>query len=298
MRNTASFFFVCIAFMACNLRPPAHDKRPVYSFDAPDSVVYLPESLHEISGLVALSDTIAAAVQDEEGILFFYDLRKSRISHTIDFAGAGDYEGVTAARDVLFVLRSDGVLFRIKQYTSASPLIDSADTHMPTANNEGLCFDGKNNRLLIAAKSKPGKGKEWKDKRVIYGFDLVSEKRTTDPVVEINVTGIKEEAGKRGIDLPDKLKKNGSIIPDVLKMKTSEVAIHPESGDLYVLSAADHFLFVFGPDGTIREIHPLNPALFNKAEGITFLKNGQMVISNEGQTGKPKLIYLSGKTSD
>jgi hypothetical protein len=45
-------------------------------------------------------------------------------------------------------------------------------------------------------------------------------------------------------------------------------------------------------DGSIEHIELLDPTMFNKAEGITFYDNGDMLITNEGQDKKPTLLYF------
>ena len=52
-------------------------------------------------------------------------------------------------------------------------------------------------------------------------------------------------------------------------------------------------LFVFDMNGTIEYMEKLNPDIFNQPEGITFLKNGDMLISNEGQNKNPTLLRFN-----
>ena len=74
---------------------------------------------------------------------------------------------------------------------------------------------------------------------------------------------------------------------------TSAIAIHPITKKLYLLSASDHLFFIFNINGEIEYMEPLNPDIFNKAEGITFLDNGDMIITNEGQNKKPTLLRFN-----
>lgn len=290
------FAFVALVFAACNATSSQKKERMVYSFDHPDSIRVLPIDLHEISGIVALNESIAVAVQDEVGSVFVYDLKSGTITSKLVFGPPGDYEGVASNGNDLFVLRSDGVLFRIIDYVGQAH-IDSLATNVPTKNNEGLCYDASENRLLIAAKSKAGKGKAFKDKRVIYSFSLDSLSDARE-LFAIDVSHVVQKAKLLGIDLPDIEKKNGSIVKDVLKFKMSELAIEPETSNIYVLSAADHFLFVFSPNGEVLEVHPLNPSLYNKPEGITFISNNRIIITNEGQSKQPTLLHLSLRNTE
>jgi hypothetical protein len=49
-------------------------------------------------------------------------------------------------------------------------------------------------------------------------------------------------------------------------------------------------LFVFNYEGGIKNIFLLNPLLFRQPEGITFLENGDLLISNEGQSKSPATL--------
>jgi hypothetical protein len=44
------------------------------------------------------------------------------------------------------------------------------------------------------------------------------------------------------------------------------------------------------PMAWMLHMEKLNPAMFNKPEGITFFANGDMLITNEGQEGSPTLL--------
>lgn len=283
-----------ISLSSCNTADTFHNKQSVYSFNQPDSIRELPSVLHEISGIVALSDSVAATVQDELGTVFIYDLKFGKILSEVHFAGPGDYEGVTSVRDTLFVLRSDGLVYRIADFT-ANPVVDSIDTGIKTKNNEGLCYDPNNRKLLIAAKSKMAKGKAFKDKRIIYALPIDGQHKAEE-LFTIDVAQVIEIAKSRGIQLPDVQKKSGETQKDILKFKMSELAFEPASNRLFVLSAADHFLFTFSMQGEIGEIHSLDPVLYNKPEGITFIGQNRIIISNEGQKKSPTLIYLNNKS--
>ena len=80
---------------------------------------------------------------------------------------------------------------------------------------------------------------------------------------------------------------------NTLKFNISAIAIHPISGNLYILNAADHALFVVNDKSKIIAIQLLDPVLFNKPEGLTFKPNGDMFITNEGQEGKANIVSLT-----
>lgn len=263
-----------------------------YNLEQPDKFLVLPDTLREISGLAEIDSVTFACVQDENGILFIYDLVKNQIKSQYTFNIDGDYEGITRIGETMYILRSDGVLFEIVNYTSKTFELNSYETKIPSDNNEGLCYDAENNCLLIASKGKVGKGGEFKDLRVIYSFDLTTKQLSEEPVYEFDVKDIKDFAIENKVDLPTKtrMKKGEEVTEPALKFRPSAIAIHPITKKLYLLSAADHLLFIFNQDETLEHIEVLNPKVFNKSEGITFLKNGDMLITNEGQGGAPTLL--------
>ncbi len=266
-----------------------------YDFDAPTSTLVLPTILHEISGLAIIDSTTIACIQDEDGILFLYDIKSNRIKQQHTFGLKGDYEGITKVGNALYIMRSDAVLFEINNYLSGKPKVKTYGTGVPAVNNEGLCYDSLNNRLLIGAKGKINKDAANKDKRFIYGFDLATKTLHNELVFNINLSSINTFAKKNGIVLPKRTTKNGKMIETGFKLNTSEVAIHPFTKQLYVLSANDHALFIFNMNGAIEKVVQLNSLLFNKAEGLSFFANGDMLVSNEGQMNKPTLLRFNYK---
>lgn len=72
----------------------------------------------------------------------------------------------------------------------------------------------------------------------------------------------------------------------------SAIAIHPVTRDFYILSAFDHAIFIFSQTGELKHLEFLNPELFPQAEGISFLANGNMLISNEGDGKTQNIIEL------
>jgi hypothetical protein len=264
-----------------------------YNLNKPDATFTLPDVLREISGATSLDSVSIACIQDENGILFIYDLLKKEISKQYLFGFDGDYEGITLAGKVIYILRSDGYLFEISNFRSRNFKLTSYATGIPANNNEGLCYDAANNRLLIACKGKIETGPQYKDKRFIYGFDLQSKKLIRQPVFEFDVNEIKKFAILNKVNLPIRINKKDQSAEVILKFRTSAVCIHPFTKKLFLLSASDHLLFIFDAKGTIEHIEPLDPSKFNKAEGITFFKNGDMLITNEGQDKKATLLRFN-----
>lgn len=268
-----------------------------YDFTSPSTRLTLPAILNEISGQTIIDDSTIACVQDEQGIIFLYDTQKNKIRQQITFAGDGDYEGICKVGADIFVLRSDGVIFQVTNFASATPGTETFSTGIPADNNEGLCYDSLHNCLLIAAKGRISDDKSDKDLRGIYSFDLATKKLSAEPVFEFDVNELVDFAYLHDVNIPTKEKKKG--VAPALKFRISAIGIHPLTRELYVLSATDHALFIFESQpvetghGEALHIEMLDEKIFNKAEGISFYNNGDLLITNEAQDKKPTLMRFN-----
>src|SRR5687767_4661118 len=64
----------------------------------------LPEELKEVSGIAYMGKDRFACVQDELGTIFIFNSASGTIEKKIQFAGAGDYEGVSVNGDMAYVV--------------------------------------------------------------------------------------------------------------------------------------------------------------------------------------------------
>ncbi len=131
----------------------------------------MPNELEEISGISFIDDNRLACVQDEKGVVYIYNLKSSKVEKTIEFGDSGDYEGITMVGTTCYVLRSDGVLFKIEDLDSSPKKTVKIETDLKREYNfEGLCYDKANNQLLLAIKDKAAD-----DYKPVYAFDIKSK---------------------------------------------------------------------------------------------------------------------------
>jgi len=262
-----------------------------YNLTSPDAVYTLPEALREISALAYVNPETFVCIEDEHGVLYTFNFTTSLIATQKTFGVEGDYEGIARVDQTMYVLRSDGQLFEVIGYSSEVPEIKSYETGIPAKDLEGLCYDAPSHRLLIAAKSKSGKGEEFKDKRMVYEFDLKTGSMREEPAFTFDLQEISKFAQNAEIALSQqkKNKQGEAVLPPVINLRPSAIGVHPITGQLYLLSALSRLLLVFNMDGTAQDIRLLDPALFNQPEGITFNEKGDLFISNEGED-KPATI--------
>lgn len=288
MKNVWIFLFL----VSCSSSPVLTENLVDYNYLSPTRRYELPSILKEVSGLVVKDSLTVVCVQDELGVLYDYSLSKKNIVAETDFAEPGDFEGIAKVKDDYWVLRSDGVLFRVSPAKN-NHVIESFPTQIPADNNEGLCYDAKNNRLLIACKGKIGKGKELKDKRRIYAFDLNAKVLSEEPVYDFDIAEVIDYVKKRELNVLTREKKKEDV--PVIRFRISAIGIHPITGELYVLSSADHMLLIYNVSGQLLEVNLLDEEMYNKPEGISFFENGDLLITNEGQDKHPTLFLLNYK---
>lgn len=235
----------------------------------------LPDILEEVSGIAWLSENRIACVQDEDGIIFIYDLEKSEIEKEITFAKGGDYEGLVIDGTTAYVLRSDGEIFEIENFEDEDVMVNQYQTSLTRKQDvEGLGLDKVNDRLLLAIKARePEKKKNYKG---IYGFSLTDKTMEEEPVYRLMF----EDHVFKDVDANQS---HRTIHP-------SEITVNSETGKMYVLDAVEPKLLILNENGIPEKLHFLNKKEFYQPEGITFSPSGEMFISNEGNRGNPANI--------
>jgi hypothetical protein len=254
----------------------------------PDLLVLGPE-LHEISGIVALGDE-AVCVQDEVGVLFTIGLADGRVRARRAFGRPGDYEGIAHAGDSWFVLRSDGVLIELRPDGDRLREQQSVKLPWPHAEWESVAHDPEGNRLVLAPKSLDVKGKEARDLRPLYAFDLATRTAAAKPFLTLSVARIAEQAAKLGFEVPIKTTARGKERLD-LQLLWSDIAVSP-TGDFALVAAVDHAVLIVDRKGDVRSLRFLNEKTLPQPEGLSFLPDGRLLVASEGVTGNAAIRTL------
>jgi uncharacterized protein YjiK len=79
------------------------------------------------------------------------------------------------------------------------------------------------------------------------------------------------------------------------RLRASSIYVHPLDNTLWILCAVDRVLLVVGRDGHLIDAMRLDPKRFPQAEGLTFLPNGDLLISNEGVGRPADLLHFARK---
>jgi uncharacterized protein YjiK len=252
-----------------------------YQLSKPDQQLYLPLELQEISGLAWSGEERLATIQDEEGLIFEYDLNKQEIVRRVKFGKNLDYEGIAKAGPKLYVLERDGDLFEIDSLRGES--VDSKKYETPLSyqqDAEGLGYDPVDDCLLVALKEEKIESKESGegDKRVIYSFDLHDHQLSEEPLYFIDEL----ELGR----LIYKKEKS-------YEFKPSGIAVHPQNNYIYVLASVGRLLIVMDRTGKLLYAERLNSGQLPQPEGIAFAPDGRLFISSEGRSGQGRLMVYN-----
>lgn len=262
MRETLKTFFILLFVTISSEAFGQADSIFAYDLKNPDEVYVLPEYLEEVSGLTFYQTSQLAMLNDEQGRMYVYDLESRKVVHRVRFHGDGDFEGIERVGDYMYAIKSNGKLYRFN--VQMEGVVEEIKTPFDSGNDvEGLGHDPHTNHLLIALKE-DGDIKDVDVKgKAIYGYHIPSQSFQKTP---------------RHIIQDKELKR---VVGNKFKFKPSAVAIHPLTGEVFVLASVGRSLLVFGPDGKPKHLTKLKRGLFPQPEGMTFTPNGDLYISNE-----------------
>ncbi|RMG22431.1 MAG: hypothetical protein D6730_16430 [Bacteroidetes bacterium] len=270
-----------------------------YDLTSPHKKMKLPGKLREVSGLSFLQEGRLVMVQDEKGSIFQLDYQSGEVVSEHRFAGRGDYEGIEMVHDTAYVLRSDGAIFEVYPFPADSPVVQVYKTPLSKQNDtEGLGYLPGSRQLLIACKADAEisqKGK--KDIRAVYGFGLPSHQFTDTALLYLNLRHLQLAVSDNAYlrlskELGKMLSPGGN-----LNFQPSAIAVHPLSGELYLLASVGKLLIVLSPQLQITGMYPLDEQVFKQPEGICFHPNGDLFISNEGKGGKGNVLWFPYQAS-
>ncbi len=260
-----------------------------YKFNNPDEIYTLPGSLQEISGMQMLNDNLIACIQDEEGILYLFSTTHKKVVKEIPWGQKGDYEGLTGNSQALYVLRSDGTIFKVSNYNSNTPPnVQRWKTDLDArCDAEGIVLLPDKNTLLVTCKGGDS------GLRNIWAVDVQTQEMHASPYHQITQDMLESKMVTDGLDqFLLSLKKTFDIKGESGILAPSGLAVHPVTKDLYIISANSKLLLVFAPTGELKFVKELPASLFIHPESITFTAAGDMLVGNEGKGTKPSILYF------
>lgn len=264
-----------------------------YDLTQADDTFRLPDKLIEVSALSYADAGQLALVQDEMGVIFLLDVGTGEIVKEYSFGKSGDYEGIEVVDGTAYVLKSSGKITEIADILSDSPRMSHEYNNALSSDDdtEGLGYDPVKKELLIACKEPyETSEREIKTQRAIYGYNMETHQLGDHPRCLINLLELskflqtyhKDEAWIQSFN-PEK---KGSFKP-------SGIAVHPETGYLFIIASVGKMLIVLNRSYQIVAAQALDEDLFAQPEGICFSPDGTLYISNEGKTGSGNVLRFS-----
>ena len=125
-----------------------------YHLHEPDETFEMPGKLVEISGLTISQDgKYLLAINDEKGKIYYINKTTGEVEKNIEFRDEGDYEGIEAVGDKIYVVKSNGNIYEVinaeqdNQETIKHKFFLTKDNDV-----EALGYDKKHHRLLVGCK--------------------------------------------------------------------------------------------------------------------------------------------------
>ncbi|MEE9430585.1 MAG: hypothetical protein V3V16_06060 [Melioribacteraceae bacterium] len=240
-------------------------------------IVKLPHRIDEISGLAISNDGRLFCHDDERAVIYQLDYKTGKIIKRFQLGKYGlesDFEGMAIADEKFFLLSSDGILYEFEEGNDLEK-VDFTEYNLGFNSKfefEGLCYDSTFNSLLIVSKNYPGK--KHKGNRAIYSFSLKNYKLDKSPKILI--------------PLKELSKKNG-----IKDFYPSGITKHSASGDYFIISSKGQPSIVrITNSGKILNAYELDKKTFAQPEGIVFLSDSTLLVSNEAKGKRATLVKL------
>jgi uncharacterized protein YjiK len=290
------YYFLMICAFFCSCTPPQiakHSSQKTetidttggsYRLNSPDKVYQLPQELKEASGLSSTKDpNLLLMVQDEEGELYYFDLVSGAVVKSINFFNQGDFEGIEWINEQLvYAVKSSGTLYQIQLRDGVATSTKISTPLNKSYDVEGLCLDASKKMLLLACK---GSGPDSSlVTRNIFSYDLEGKTFNERPFLSITEEMVRQyltnhpEASQAGIS-------------DQFRFGPSGIAIHPITGECYILASSGKLMIVLDSKSkAVTQLYKLDKKVLPQPEGIAFDPAGNLFICSEGKKDNPGLL--------
>lgn len=257
--------FIIIPFLSgCRSKQDSTSFTSPAGYNLNRPIVYkLPPFMDEISGIsYNARDNSVLAINDEAGWLFKVHLKDDLDIQKWQYAKGADFEDLVRIDSVFYVLVSTGDIIRFRFFTPDSVQVKKFEFPVQGRNEfEILYHDNTKKQLVLLCKDCEA---DDKNSLTAYAFSLDSNAYSAAPTYVMDIRKIEE--------LMDEKK---------LRFKPSAAAVHPLTGELYVVSSINKVLVVADLNGVPKAVYKISPKLYKQPEGITFTPRGDLLISNE-----------------
>lgn len=240
--------------------------------------IELPSRLKEVSGIAVTKDDRLFVHADENSNVYEIDKTGAIVKQfTVGKSAiSGDFEGIAISRNKFYLITSNGYLYQFDEGEHKSSVgYKRMDTGLSRSYDiEGLCYDPETNSLLIACKEYPGQG--LKDVRAVYSYSLDNFSLSKKPRFLIDLNELNKRFG-------------------VKNFKPSSIERHPSTGNFFILSSTETAIVELSSEGNLLDAEKINKKMHKQPEGISFLSNRTMLITDEGSKKGSITIYEYNK---
>jgi len=254
----------------------------------PIHTMVLSTELREISGMRILGEKILA-IEDEHGLVYVLDKTTGEVTDKWEFWDDGDFEDIALYNDFAFVLKSNGNIYRTPLHAGSTDETVKYDLEYGKHHNfEGLAFNPESGCFLLASK----RSSDYNEKE-IYCQPLDDMEKIADPVYIIDQSKVRDHYRSQMDSWSDRLAFD--LGTSAYSFNPSSIAVHPLSGDIYILSSPVPQLLVLTSDWEFISVEFLDRELFKQPESICFDTDGSLYIANEGRSGRSNILKFEPK---
>jgi uncharacterized protein YjiK len=228
----------------------------------------LPPALREISGLALTHDGRLLVHDDQLGQVWEVDYRRGVLVKRFSLGNGvlkGDFEGITVANDMVYLLNSNGKLYEFPEGANGAQVdYKLYDTGLKQdCEFEGVAFDPAIDALLLACKHVHDK--DVKDDLVIYRWSLKGDSATRLSRLAVPIAKVRGDN-------------------DWDKLEPSDISIDPVNGNYLLIASLQQAVFEITPAGEPVFARMLPPG-HRQPEGVAVTKDSVLLVSDEGGNG-------------
>ncbi len=230
----------------------------------------MPPQLREISGLVLTSRGTLLTHDDNAGRVYEVDPKTGVLLKGFSLIGnqKEDFEAITIAGDDIYLMASDGKLFRFREGADGQQVqFIMFDTGLkPACEFEGLAYEADSTRLLMVCKR-------------IHDTPSARELRIYRLPLPLNRATI----SAMRVPVDDVIGSN-----KWKNFRPSDITIDPFTRNYVIIASHEKGLAVLTPDGDVVRSEPL-PGDHRQAEGVAITRDSLLIVSDEANVLPPAI---------
>ena len=235
----------------------------------------LPTALDEISGLAMTGDNRLLAHNDERAIIFEIDYRNGSIVKAFqlsdtNYPAAGDFEGIAATDDGIFLVTSNGRLFQCREGNAGESVLFNVYTTGVgrDCEIEGLAYDHTQRHLILICKE--ARSLDMEGQLALCRWSIDDRQLVRDGQTVITVKDFSRHIKGK-------------------KFHPSGIERHPVSGNYFVVAARQAAIAEVTPGGTVIAVRKFPAKWHRQVEGIAFAADGTLIVADEGAGRRGRL---------